>query len=179
MVAITQGCASAASRWSRRQSTSPPMDADCLIIHGDSYDLVVKHARWLAVLGDGAYRLPYGPIITSIKCAAFSATTTGPFQLSWKMRVKNAVQYIGSFADALADEARRRDLDGVVCGHIHHARSRTSAASCTARRRLGGKLHGPGRAFRWPASTSSNGPRTARHSGSMHRLRSGAGRADF
>jgi UDP-2,3-diacylglucosamine pyrophosphatase LpxH len=40
------------------------------------------------------------------------------------LRVKNAVQYIGSFADALADEARRRDLDGVVCGHIHHAEIR-------------------------------------------------------
>ena len=34
------------------------------------------------------------------------------------------MQYIGSFADTLADEARRRDLDGVVCGHIHHAEIR-------------------------------------------------------
>jgi UDP-2,3-diacylglucosamine pyrophosphatase LpxH len=41
-----------------------------------------------------------------------------------KLRVKNAVQYIGSFADALSDEARRRGLDGVVCGHIHHAEIR-------------------------------------------------------
>jgi UDP-2,3-diacylglucosamine pyrophosphatase LpxH len=41
-----------------------------------------------------------------------------------KLRVKNAVQYIGSFAEALADEARRRDFDGVVCGHIHHAEIR-------------------------------------------------------
>ena len=41
-----------------------------------------------------------------------------------KLRVKNAVQYIGSFAEALADEARRRGLDGVVCGHIHHAEIR-------------------------------------------------------
>jgi UDP-2,3-diacylglucosamine pyrophosphatase LpxH len=37
-----------------------------------------------------------------------------------KRRVKNAMQYIVSFADAVADEARRRGLDGVVCGHIHH-----------------------------------------------------------
>jgi len=41
-----------------------------------------------------------------------------------KRRVKNAVQYIGSFADALTNEARSRDFDGVVCGHIHHAEIR-------------------------------------------------------
>ena len=41
-----------------------------------------------------------------------------------KQRVKNAMQYIGSFADAVADEARRRGVDGVVCGHIHHAEMR-------------------------------------------------------
>ena len=34
------------------------------------------------------------------------------------------MQYIVSFADAVADEARRRGLDGVVCGHIHHAEIR-------------------------------------------------------
>jgi UDP-2,3-diacylglucosamine pyrophosphatase LpxH len=38
--------------------------------------------------------------------------------------VKNAMQYIASFADAVADEANRRGLDGVVCGHIHHAEMR-------------------------------------------------------
>ena len=26
-----------------------------LVIHGDQFDLVVRHARWLALLGDGAY----------------------------------------------------------------------------------------------------------------------------
>ena len=41
-----------------------------------------------------------------------------------KPKVKNAVQYIGSFADALANEARSRDFDGVICGHIHHAEIR-------------------------------------------------------
>lgn len=41
-----------------------------------------------------------------------------------KQRVKNAVQYIASFGDAVADEARRRGADGVVCGHIHHAEIR-------------------------------------------------------
>jgi UDP-2,3-diacylglucosamine pyrophosphatase LpxH len=34
------------------------------------------------------------------------------------------MQYIGSFADAVVDEALRRGLDGVVCGHIHYAEMR-------------------------------------------------------
>jgi len=42
-----------------------------------------------------------------------------------KRRVKNAMQYIGSFADAVADEAHRRGVEGIVCGHIHHAEIRT------------------------------------------------------
>ena len=36
-----------------------------------------------------------------------------------KLKVKNAVSYISSFENALADEARKRGLDGVICGHIH------------------------------------------------------------
>jgi UDP-2,3-diacylglucosamine pyrophosphatase LpxH len=38
--------------------------------------------------------------------------------------VKNAVNFITAFEDALAREARRRGLDGVVCGHIHKAEIR-------------------------------------------------------
>ena len=38
-----------------------------------------------------------------------------------KHKVKNAVNYIGAFEETLAAEARRRDVDGVICGHIHHA----------------------------------------------------------
>ena len=37
-----------------------------------------------------------------------------------KLKVKNAVNFIGSFEQELAAEARRRGVDGVVCGHIHH-----------------------------------------------------------
>jgi UDP-2,3-diacylglucosamine pyrophosphatase LpxH len=41
-----------------------------------------------------------------------------------KHRVKNAVNYIGDFEQAVADEAKARDVDGMVCGHIHHAEIR-------------------------------------------------------
>jgi len=41
-----------------------------------------------------------------------------------KLKVKRAVSYVSDFETAVAHEARRRGLDGVVCGHIHHAEMR-------------------------------------------------------
>jgi hypothetical protein len=38
-----------------------------------------------------------------------------------QLKVKNAVNFIGEFEQTLAAEAHRRGLDGVICGHIHHA----------------------------------------------------------
>ena len=38
-----------------------------------------------------------------------------------KHKVKNAVQYISNFEEAVAHEAARQGVDGVVCGHIHRA----------------------------------------------------------
>lgn len=92
-----------------------------LIIHGDQFDIVVRHARWLAFLGDWAYEL-----------ALFTNTWfnrvrrifgVGYWSVSaWaKLKVKEAVNFIGDFEETLAAEAARRGVDGVVCGHIHHA----------------------------------------------------------
>ena len=38
-----------------------------------------------------------------------------------KLKVKNAVNYIGEFEKTLVAEAKRHGVDGVICGHIHHA----------------------------------------------------------
>ena len=95
-----------------------------LIIHGDSFDMIVKHARWLAMLGDSAYTLALWANNHFNRIRRVLGYDYWSLSAFLKLRVKNAVQYIGSFADALADEARRRDFDGVVCGHIHHAEIR-------------------------------------------------------
>jgi UDP-2,3-diacylglucosamine pyrophosphatase LpxH len=42
-----------------------------------------------------------------------------------KQKVKNALEYICRFEDAVAREVRARGFDGVVCGHIHHAAIKT------------------------------------------------------
>ena len=95
-----------------------------LVTHGDEFDGVIHHAKWLAFLGDWAYR------------ALLSLNTTwnlvrrrmgfGYWSLSAfvKVKVKNALQFIENFEAAVADEARRRGVDGVICGHIHKAERR-------------------------------------------------------
>ena len=96
-----------------------------LVIHGDQFDGVIAYARWLAFLGDWAYTraLELNEI-----CAGLRKLFGLPYwSLSayLKQKVKNAVEYICRFENAVVDEARARGLDGVVCGHIHHAAIRT------------------------------------------------------
>jgi UDP-2,3-diacylglucosamine pyrophosphatase LpxH len=95
-----------------------------LIIHGDAYDGVVKYARWLALLGDWAYNLMIQLNTHFNRLRRRLGYPYWSLSAYLKGKVKNAVVYVGNFADAVADEARRRGLDGVVCGHIHHAEIR-------------------------------------------------------
>ena len=92
-----------------------------LVIHGDHFDLVVTQARWLALLGDKAYDFA----ITANRIFNGLRRRLGfPYwSLSqWaKLKVKNAVNFIGQFEKTLVAEANRRGADGVICGHIHHA----------------------------------------------------------
>ena len=46
------------------------------------------------------------------------------FSAAVKVKVKNALQFIERFEEAVAEEARRRGADGVICGHIHKAEMR-------------------------------------------------------
>ena len=92
-----------------------------LVTHGDQFDLVVTQARWLALLGDAAYDFA---IAANRWFNAIRRRLGFPYwSLSqWaKRKVKNAVNYIGSFEKTLATEAHRFAADGVICGHIHHA----------------------------------------------------------
>ena len=95
-----------------------------LVMHGDEFDVVVRYAKWLAFLGDRSYE--------------FALWCNRPFNLVrrrfgfgyWslsnylKLRVKTAVNFIGEFEQAISAEAKRRDAEGVICGHIHHVADR-------------------------------------------------------
>jgi UDP-2,3-diacylglucosamine pyrophosphatase LpxH len=92
-----------------------------LVIHGDHFDLVVTQARWLALLGDKAYDFA---ITANRLFNALRRRLGFPYwSLSqWaKLKVKNAVNFIGQFEKTLVAEAERHQANGVICGHIHHA----------------------------------------------------------
>ena len=65
-----------------------------------------------------------------------------------KLKVKNAVNYIGAFEQTLAGEARRHGADGVIWWpYIHYATIRDEhGRSLHELRRLGRELHRTGRA---------------------------------
>jgi UDP-2,3-diacylglucosamine pyrophosphatase LpxH len=96
-----------------------------LITHGDQFDIVVQHARWLANLGDWAYDVALWSNTWFNKVRRKLGFPYWSFSAWAKLKVKDAVNFIGAFEEALVAEANRHGADGVVCGHIHHAAIRT------------------------------------------------------
>jgi UDP-2,3-diacylglucosamine pyrophosphatase LpxH len=94
------------------------------ITHGDLFDGVVQCAKLLAYAGDSLYGIT---LVINRHLNNLRARIGLPYwSLSkyLKTRVKRAVSYLCAFEEAVAREARRRGVDGVVCGHIHHAEIR-------------------------------------------------------
>jgi UDP-2,3-diacylglucosamine pyrophosphatase LpxH len=96
-----------------------------LIIHGDQFDIVVRNARWLAFLGDWAYDVAIAANTLLNRVRRVFGVGYWSFSAWAKLKVKDAVSFIGDFEKTLAAEAERRGVDGVVCGHIHHATIKT------------------------------------------------------
>jgi UDP-2,3-diacylglucosamine pyrophosphatase LpxH len=90
-----------------------------LILHGDQFDAVVQCAKWLAHLGDWLYgvALDMNRLLNAVRRRLKMPYWSLSQYL--KHRVKNAVSYITAFEEAVAHEAKKRGMDGVVCGHIH------------------------------------------------------------
>lgn len=93
-----------------------------LLIHGDEFDQVTRYHRWLALLGDSAYDLLVHLNLWLSRLRRL-LRVPGYWSLAGyaKRRVKSAVSFIFDFEDSVLRHARERDVDGVVCGHIHAA----------------------------------------------------------
>ncbi len=94
------------------------------VTHGDLFDGVIQCAKWLAHVGDSLYEftLRLNRHLNSLR--ARIGLPYWSLSKYLKLKVKRAVSYVGDFEAALAREARKRGVQGVVCGHIHHAELR-------------------------------------------------------
>jgi len=93
-----------------------------LLIHGDEFDQVTKHHRWVALLGDSAYDMIVR-LNMWLSWVRRRLRVPGYWSLAGytKRKVKAAVSFIFNFEDSLLRHARERGVDGVICGHIHVA----------------------------------------------------------
>jgi UDP-2,3-diacylglucosamine pyrophosphatase LpxH len=92
-----------------------------LVVHGDEFDVVVRHAKWLAFLGDWAYEIALFTNTYFNIVRRWFGFGYWSFSAWAKLKVKNAVNFIGTFETALSEAAAKEGVDGVICGHIHHA----------------------------------------------------------
>lgn len=92
-----------------------------LIIHGDQFDAVVRSSRTVALIGSALYEM----LLKANRLVNYVRRKLGFSYWSLasvlKHKVKQAVSYISNFEEVLAYEAKRRQVDGLVCGHIHRA----------------------------------------------------------
>lgn len=92
-----------------------------LVLHGDEFDGVVMNNQWLAHLGSWAYDVLlwlnrwFNVVRRKLGFGYWSLSAY------LKNQVKEAVKYIGNFEEAVVHSARERNVQGVICGHIHHA----------------------------------------------------------
>jgi UDP-2,3-diacylglucosamine pyrophosphatase LpxH len=96
-----------------------------LVLHGDEFDGILLYAKWISRLGAVLYDL----LVLANHGFNFLRRKLGfPYwSLSAfvKHKVKNLVAFTTRFEQVLLREARKRGVDGVVCGHIHKADLRT------------------------------------------------------
>jgi UDP-2,3-diacylglucosamine pyrophosphatase LpxH len=92
-----------------------------LVTHGDEFDSAVKCNKVVAKVGDFLYdwlliiNRAFNHLRRKLGFSYWSLATYV------KSKVKNAVHYIHCFEEAVLHEARRQNVNGLICGHIHQA----------------------------------------------------------
>jgi len=90
-----------------------------LVMHGHELDTVIQNVKWLAFVGDMGYQFLLKlnrPINALRRLFGLDYWSLSSYV---KMRVKDAVSFIGRFEEEIVRYSKEYHVDGVVCGHIH------------------------------------------------------------
>ena len=93
-----------------------------LVVHGDEYDTIAKCHKWLAKIGSEGYDflIWVNRIIRTVR-RWFGLQSNFSLAAFVKFKVKNVVQFISDYEESIVSTLKDQRLDGVICGHIHHA----------------------------------------------------------
>lgn len=92
-----------------------------LVMHGHELDCVVQNMGWLAHVGDIGYKVLMELNGLVNWCRRRLGREYWSLSAYVKNEVKNVVSFIGDFEQSVARYAADYRVDGVLCGHIHHA----------------------------------------------------------
>lgn len=97
-----------------------------LVVHGDEYDAIARHHQWVAKVGSVGYDwlIEINRFLRPIRrWIGFQSQFSLAAYIKYK--VKNVVQFISDYEENIVHTLRHEGLDGVICGHIHHAEIKT------------------------------------------------------
>jgi UDP-2,3-diacylglucosamine pyrophosphatase LpxH len=95
-----------------------------LVTHGDQFDIVMRNAKWLAHLGSWAYDVSISMSIMLNKVRSLFGMSQWSLSAYLKNTVKESVNFIGDYEETLTKYVKNKGLNGIICGHIHHANIR-------------------------------------------------------
>ncbi len=93
-----------------------------LVVHGDEYDTIARYHKWIAKLGSKGYDvlLELNRLLRNLR-RILGIQSHFSLAAFVKFKVKNAVQFISDYEESIVATLVDEGLDGVICGHIHHA----------------------------------------------------------
>ena len=103
----------------RKDYTLTSGDKKFYITHGDVFDSITSHMKWLAYLGDIGYTFLLWVNKFYNNYRAWRGLPYYSLSQQIKSRIKHAVNFISDYEQKLTELARARNCDGVICGHIH------------------------------------------------------------
>lgn len=90
-----------------------------LVLHGDIFDELIRNMDWLEDFADNMYCFIMFLNRIYNRCRKMFGYNYWSFATFIKVQFKEARKYIEKFEQTALKEGEHRDVDGVVCGHIH------------------------------------------------------------
>lgn len=91
--------------------------------HGDIFDVVMQHSKWLAKLGAISYDALILLNVVVDKISSFFGREKVSLSKRVKNNVKSAVKFMNDFENTAATLALNKGFEALVCGHIHQPKN--------------------------------------------------------